>query len=275
VVWGDTGDAEIKTTHLAGSVYLIEGAGGNIGASVGPDGVLLVDAQYEALAGKIREALKSLGHGAVKYIVNTHYHGDHVSGNAAFGREAVILAHANVRKRVTTPQQIMDHPVDPLDEAGWPVITFENSLSIFFNGEEIQVIHITPGHTDGDAMVYFTESNVLHVGDHLFSGMFPFVDLGAGGTVDGYVENLKTVVEKFPADVKIIPGHGPLSAIKDVEAMIAMIEETAASVRGRMKEGKTLEEIKKAGLPDEWASFDWPFITTDIWIETIYQFYSE
>jgi glyoxylase-like metal-dependent hydrolase (beta-lactamase superfamily II) len=180
-----------------------------------------------------------------------------------------------VRKRVMTPQEIMGHTVEPLVEAGWPVITFDHSLSVHFNGEEIKVWYFEQGHTDGDAMVYFTKANVLHMGDQLFSGMFPFVDLEAGGTVDGYLHNLKIVINDFPADTQIIPGHGPLSTMEDLKKTAEMIEETVAIVRGQMKDGKSPEEIKEKGLPEKWASYDWRFIPTNIWIDTIYENYSK
>lgn len=270
----DFADVEVKSTHVAGNIYMLTGAGGNIGVSVGSDGILIVDDQYAPLADKIRAALKELDPGDLKFILNTHYHGDHVGGNPEFGKEATIIAHTNVRKRVMTPYEVKGYTVEALEETGWPVITFDQSLSIHFNGEEIKVMHYPHGHTDGDVMVYFSGANVLHMGDHLFSGMFPYVDLGAGGTVHGYLNNLKIVIANIGPDTKIIPGHGPLSTIDDVKEMYEMIETTVDHVRGQMKAGKSLDEIKKTGLDEKWASYDWSFIGTDDWIETIYESYS-
>lgn len=272
---GNWDDVEIKSTHVGGNVHMIEGRGGNIGVTVGADGILVVDDQFAPLAEKINAALTSLHPGDLKFVINTHFHFDHVGGNPVFGKEATIVAHANVRKRVVAPQKRQDaHPSEPMEKSGWPVVTLDQSLSIHFNGEEIKLMHVPTAHTDGDVMVYFTGANVLHMGDLLFSGMFPFVDIEAGGTIEGYKNNLKAVLDRFSADTKIIPGHGPLSTMDDVRRSHEMIEATVDHVRRQMKEGRTLDSLKEAGLPEEWASFDWHFIGTEDWIETIYTSYS-
>src|ERR1041384_5035781 len=158
----------IKTIHVAKNIYMLQGAGGNIGVSAGPDGILIVDDQFAPLAEKIEAALKQLNPGRLKFVLNTHFHGDHTGGNAHFGRSAEIIAHANVRKRLGG---------DAVVKGGLPIITFDDSLSVHFNGEEIKVLHVPPGHTDSDSIIHFTGANVVHLGDSFFSGRFPNIDL--------------------------------------------------------------------------------------------------
>jgi cyclase len=270
----DFSKVEIKVTKVAGNVYLLEGSGGNIGVSVGADGILIVDDEFAPLADKIRAALKTLGEGKLKFILNTHWHGDHTGGNAVFGPEAPIVAQTNVRKRLAEGMNIPDRVVKPAPKEALPVITFDQSVSIHFNGEEIKVIHFPRGHTDGDAVIFFTGSNVVHMGDDFFNGMFPFIDLDSGGDVDGYVKNVGEVIAKLPAGVKIIPGHGPLAGVDDLKRFHRMLLETTGLVRTKIGAGKTLDQIKAEGLPDEWKSWGTGFIKTDSWIATIYRSYT-
>ncbi len=268
-------DVQIKTTLVAGNVYMLEGQGGNIGACVGDDGILIIDDQFERLAEKIRAALTALNPGPVKFILNTHYHGDHVGGNPVFGKEGTIIAHENVRKRVTVPTQRGERTVEALPRSGWPVVTFQDKVKVHFNGEDIQFIHLPAGHTDGDGIVFFPKSNVIHMGDLLFTGRFPRVDVEGGGSVDGYLKNLEWVMFNLPKDAKVIPGHGQLATMADVHAARDMIKETSEYVKKLIAEGKNLGEIKAAGLPEKFKSFDWDFITTERWIETLYTAYSK
>jgi cyclase len=268
-------DVEVKSTHVAGTVYMLEGRGGNIGACVGPDGILIIDDQFAPLAEKIRAALTQLNPGPLKFILNTHYHGDHVGSNAIFGKEGTIIAHENVRKRVMVPQKRGERTDEALDPAGWPVITFEDEVEVHFNGEDIRFIHLPAGHTDGDGVVFFPKANVIHMGDLLFSGHFPFIDVDGGGSVDGYAKDLAWVLANLPGDARVIPGHGPLSTMDDVRALHDMITETSEYVKGLMAKKKTLEDIKQAGLPEKFKSFDWQFISTDRWIETLHAAYSK
>src|SRR5882724_1700956 len=178
----DFSKVEIKVTKVAGNVYMLEGSGGNIGVSVGPDGILIVDDQFSPLADKIRAALKTLGEGKLKFVLNTHYHGDHTGGNVVFGPDALIIAQANVRKRLSTEQisRFFNRTTPASPKEALPVITFDQAVSMVFNGEEIKVIHFPKGHTDGDSVIFFTGSNVVHMGDDFFNGRFPVVDLEAG-----------------------------------------------------------------------------------------------
>jgi glyoxylase-like metal-dependent hydrolase (beta-lactamase superfamily II) len=264
-------DIEIKATHVAGSVYMLEGGGGNIGVSVGPDGVFVIDDQFAPLAEKIKAAIAKLDGGKIKFVLNTHWHGDHVGGNAEFGREALILAHTNVRKRLATEQTLFGRKIDPLPREALPVITFDESLSIHFNNEEIRIVHFPGGHTDGDSVVFFTGSKVVHMGDLIFAGTFPFVDLEHGGDVVGYTENIDAIIGELPKDAQIIPGHGPLSNLDDLKAYHRMLVETTAVVRQRIAVGKTEQEIRTEGLPDEWSRWSGRFITTDEWLGIVYR----
>ncbi|MCH8947039.1 MAG: MBL fold metallo-hydrolase [Acidobacteria bacterium] len=266
----DFSNVEIKATHVRGNIYMLNGTGGNIGVSIGSDGVLIVDDKFAPLADKIRAALKEVGGGELKFILNTHWHGDHTGGNQVFGPEAPIIAHTNVRKRLSTDQHLLGRDVPAAPKEAWPVITFDHSVSVHFNGEEIKAVHFPRGHTDGDTVIFFTGSNVVHMGDDFFSGHFPFVDLGSGGDVEGLTKNIAEVIKKLPADVKIIPGHGPVSTLDDLKTYHRMLVETTNIVREAMAAGKSLEEIKAEGLPEEWSSWGSGFIPAERWLETIH-----
>ncbi len=273
----DFSKVEVKSTKVAGNVYMLEGSGGNIGVSVGADGILIVDDQFAPLADKIKAALKTLGEGRLKFVLNTHWHGDHTGGNAVFGPEAPIIAHDNVRNRLATEQKSeffkRSTPASPKEAL--PVITFGQSLSVHFNGEEIRVIHFPHGHTDGDSVIFFTGSNVVHMGDDFFAGRFPFVDLESGGNVEGLIKNVGEILAKLPAGVKIIPGHGPISTAEDLKLYHRMLVETSEVVRKKLAANKTLDQIKTEGLPEEWKTWGTGFIKTDVWIETIYRSFSK
>ena len=272
VAQDDLSKVEIKATKVNGNVYMLEGAGGNIGVSVGTDGILIVDDQFAPLADKIKATLKTLGEGKLKFILNTHWHGDHTGGNAQFGREAPIIAHDNVRKRLSTEQRLefFKQTVAASPKEALPVITFDQSLSVHFNGEEIRVIHFPHGHTDGDSIIFFTTSNVVHMGDDFFAGRFPFVDLDSGGSVQGLTKNIGEIIPKVPAGAKLIPGHGPISTVDDLKAFHRMLIETTEIVRKKKSAKKTLDQIKKEGLPTEWKSWGEGFIKTDQWIEIVF-----
>ena len=264
-------DVRIRATHVAGNVYMLQGRGGNIGVSAGEDGVLLVDDQFAPLAPKIRAAVDSLAGDGVRYVLNTHWHHDHTDGNKVFGREAPVVAHRNVRLRLASPQVSGSDTTPALPEDALPEITFGESVSIHFNGEEIRVEHFPRGHTDGDAVVFFPESGVVHMGDHMFARRFPYVDLGSGGSVQGYTRNVKAVLDSLPDGAAVIPGHGELTDVQGLRSFHAMLVETTGIVRRRMEEGMSLREVKDAGLPAKWTSWGQGFISTPRWLETVYR----
>jgi cyclase len=271
----DLSKVEIKRTQVAGNIHMLEGAGGNIAVSVGADGALMIDDQFLPLADKIRAELKRLGDRKLKYVLNTHWHGDHTSGNQAFGQEATIVAQENVRRRLAAGQMLRGEMVKPAPEVALPLITYNASMTFYFNGEEVRVVHYPHGHTDGDSVIYFTSSNVAHLGDDFFAGRFPFVDLESGGSVEGLTKNIAEIIKALPPGAKLIPGHGPLSTVDDLRQYHRMLVETTRLVRKRMAAGKSLEQIKKEGLPEEWKPWGVGFIKTGEWIETIYRSFSQ
>src|SRR5215204_2524151 len=265
-------DVVIKTEKVAGNVYVLFGQGGNIGVSVGKDGILMIDDQFERLADKIKASLKELGSEKPRFLFNTHWHGDHTGGNMIFGADSIIIAHTNVRTRLSTPNS-GGREFKPLAAVGLPMITYNEGLSIHFNGEEVRAVHFPSGHTDGDTVLFFTGSNVVHLGDDFFVGKFPFVDLDSGGSVEGLAKNLGELIKTIPSDAKLIPGHGPVSTFNDLKTYHQTIVQTTAIVREKMKT-KSFDEIKKEGLPEKYKDWGSGFIKTDAWIETIYKSYS-
>src|SRR5262245_15291706 len=208
----DFSKVEMKVQKVAGTVYMLEGAGGNIGASVGDDGIVIVDDEFLPLADKIEAALKGITDKPVKVVLNTHWHGDHTGGNPHFGEKAPIVAQENVRKRLVTGGKTRFGETKPAEKSALPIITFEDTVSVHLNGEDIRAIHFPHGHTDGDSVIFFTQSNVVHMGDDFFNGgMFPFIDIDSGGSVQGMIAGDEKVLAEVPDDVKIIPGHGPLA----------------------------------------------------------------
>jgi cyclase len=259
----DFSDVRVTSNPVGGSVSMISGAGGNLAVSIGADGTLLVDDQFAPLAPRILSAIEELGGTAPKLIVNTHFHDDHVGGNAALGEHGVIIAQEQVRYRL-------------LNEATWPraalpIVTFDDRIRIHFNDDEIDIIHLPSGHTDGDAVVWFRNANVLHTGDLFFNGIFPYIDLDSGGSVDGYLADVARLLEMVPADTRIIPGHGPLANIVALGEFHDMLKSTITTVEKRISNGESVESITSSGLGPEWARFATGFVDEEGWIKTIYQ----
>jgi cyclase len=265
-------DAAIKTEKVGGNIYVLIGQGGNIGVSSGKEGILMIDDQFERSAAQIKAALKELGSDKPRFLFNTHWHGDHTGGNTIFGADSIIIAHTNVRKRLMTPNS-GGREFKPLPPVGLPSITYDQGLSVHFNGEEVRAVHYANGHTDGDTVLFFTGSNVVHLGDHFFAGKFPFVDTSSGGSIEGLVRNIGELLKQIPSDAKLIPGHGPVSTLNDLKVYHQTIVDTTGIVRDKMKT-KSLEQIKKEGLPEKYKDWATGFIKTDAWIETIYKSYS-
>jgi cyclase len=237
---------QIRTTKLTDSVYMLEGEGGNIGVLAGADGVLLVDDQFGPLTERILAAIRAFCDKPVRFVVNTHWHYDHTSGNENFAQAgAVIVAHENVRRRlsVVQPIEFFNKPYGPMPPAGLPALTFIETVTFQLNGDETTAFHVPDAHTDGDAIVHFTKANVVHMGDVYFAGIYPFIDYGTGGTAKGYIAALDRVLAIADDDTKIIPGHGPLSNKKELMAYRTMVATIAQRVEDMMKSGRTLQEI--------------------------------
>jgi len=269
----DFSKIEIKVTKVAGTVYMLQGAGGNIGVSVGDDGIIIVDDQFAPLAEKIRAALKGIADKPVKFVLNTHWHGDHTGGNPQFGETSTIIAQTNVRKRLAEGMSGPQGKVPPAPKAALPVITFENDLTVHLNGEDIRALHFPSGHTDGDSVIFFTQSNVVHMGDDFVTYGFPFIDLNSGGSVKGMIAAVQDVLNHVPADAKIIPGHGPLSSVADLRPFLAMLRETSAIVQQGINAGKSLAQLKQENVLGAYSQKWSPqgaFINTDRFLETLY-----
>ncbi|MBZ5613599.1 MAG: MBL fold metallo-hydrolase [Acidobacteriia bacterium] len=271
----DFSKVQIKVSKVAGSVYMLTGAGGNIGASVGEDGIVIVDDQYAPLAEKIQQALKGVTDKPVRFIINTHYHEDHVGGNEFFQKQASIIAHDNVRKRLEEGGQAgngasvhFEAKAQPKDAL--PIITFDHDITVHLNGEDIRALHFPAGHTDGDSVIYFPKSNVVHMGDDFVTYGFPFIDVDSGGSIDGMISGVEGAIAQLPPDVKIIPGHGQVSNLDDVRAYVKMLKETRAVVQGALEKKMTLEQMKEKKILDPWKKYAGDFISEDAFLETLY-----
>jgi cyclase len=242
----DFSRVEIKATALRNGTHLLTGAGGNMVASAGEDGTFLIDDQYAPLSEKISAALAKLGHPPLRFVINTHWHGDHTGGNEAFGKQgSVVIAHANVRKRMSSEQFIahFQSKVEAAPQKAWPVVTFTDSIALHLNGDDVEVVHVAKAHTDGDALVKFRRANVLHMGDTWFNGGYPFIDLSSGGTIDGYIAALDRGLALSDADTMIVPGHGPLGDRAKLQAYRDALAAARAQIAKLKAAGKSKEAV--------------------------------
>lgn len=268
----DMSKVEIKAEQLAPGVAVLFGAGGNIGVSYGEDGTVLIDDQFAPLTGKIQTAIAGLGASPVKFLINTHWHGDHTGGNENFGKAgAVIMAHDNVRVRMASDQKTGFGEIKASPKAALPVITYAEGLKLHLNGEEVRVVSVPPAHTDGDSIVHWTKSNVIHMGDLYFNKVtFPFVDRGSGGDVRGVIIAADKALALADNATKIIPGHGPVATKADLKAYRDMVSEIVSRVEKAAKEGKTLAEVKAMKPADGFGVATNGFITANRFVETVY-----
>jgi cyclase len=274
----DFSKVQIKVTKVSGNIYMLEGEGGNIAASVGEDGIVIVDDQFAPLADKIQAALKNLGitDKPVRFVINTHYHGDHTGGNEPFaGAGSTLIAQDNVRKRLESNGTAgngssvkFDYKASP--KIALPIITFEHDVTVHLNGEDIRALHFPAGHTDGDSIIFFPKNNVVHMGDDFVRYGFPFIDVNSGGSVQGMIAAMEKATAQLPADVEVIPGHGALSNLDDVRAFTKMLKDTSAVVDKALQAHKTLDQMKQEKILAPWQKFSGEFINTDAFIETLY-----
>ncbi|MCH7489195.1 MAG: MBL fold metallo-hydrolase [Gemmatimonadetes bacterium] len=263
----DFSSVEIETIRVADGVYMLVGSGGNIGLSIGEDGPFVVDDQFAPLTEKIQAAIAAVTSGAVRFVLNTHWHGDHTGGNENLGKAgAMIIAHENVRKRLN-PAEFRDlmgrsqqAPPDAL-----PVVTFTDAVNFYWNGENIRVFHVEHAHTDGDAIVHFTNANVVHMGDTFFKDRYPFIDVDSGGGIDGMIAAADHVLSMVDSDTKIIPGHGTLATPDDLRDYRNMLITVRDRVRTMLNDGMSVDEVVAAkptnDLDATWGSDPTRFVT--------------
>jgi glyoxylase-like metal-dependent hydrolase (beta-lactamase superfamily II) len=268
----DFSKVEVKVVKVTDGIYMLQGSGGNIAISVGEDGVVMIDAEFAPLATKIKAAIKSVTDQPIRFLLNTHYHFDHTGGNPEFSKDSTIIAHDNVRRRMEKgdPPKLAGRDNPPSPKAALPIITFDNSLTVHLNGEDIRALHFASGHTDGDSIIFFPKANVVHMGDDFVTYGFPFVDAAGGGSILGLVENAEKAMAAVPDDVKVIPGHGPLSTKADVKKFTMWLRECIDLVQAGIKKGRTLDQLKKDNVLGKWDTNPNAFIKGDSFTELIY-----
>ncbi len=266
----DFSKVEIKAEKVADGLWMLTGAGGNLGVSAGPDGVFLIDDQYAPLTEKIKAAVRALSDRPIRFVLNTHLHGDHTGGNENLGKDgAVIVAHENVRKRMSTEQfmRLFNRTIPASPAAALPLVTFAESVSFHVNGDDIDAVHVPPAHTDGDVIVRFRKANVIHAGDNLFNGRYPICDIYSGGSVEGMIGAADRLLAAGDEKTKYIPGHGPLATKADVKAYRDMLAASRDAILPLVKAGKTLDEVKAAkptaALDEKWGK-------PDLWTTVVY-----
>lgn len=273
----DFSTVEIKTTEIKPHIFMLEGSGGNIGVLTGEDGVIMIDDQFAPLSDKITTAINDLSDQPVKYLLNTHWHGDHTGGNANFGKKgAIIVAQNNVRERLSTEQtnKAFNRTTPPSPQEAWPQITFEEEMTIHLNGESVMLVHVHNAHTDGDAFVYFMDSNVLHMGDCFFNERFPYIDLGSGGSIDGAISAVQTALMLSNHATVIIPGHGKLAHKADLLKYYTMLETMKDRVIDAMEKGQSIDDMKAGNLGEGFESWGDGFISLDRFIDIIWTDYN-
>lgn len=265
---------QIATEKVAEGVYMLRGAGGNIGVSAGADGIFLVDDEYAPLTPKVEAAIAAISDKPVRFLLNTHWHPDHTGGNENFGKAGVlIVAHDDVRKRMSVEQFIeafgMKAPPSP--KAALPVVTFNDAVTFHVNGDEIHAFHVPPAHTDGDSIVHFRKANVVHMGDLYFNGMYPFIDLGTGGSVEGMIRAADRALSFSDANTRIIPGHGPVSGRGELAAFRDMLAMVRDRIKSMAAAGKNLEQVVAArptrDFDEKWGK---GFLKPETFIEIVY-----
>ncbi len=268
----DLSKVEIKAEQLAPGVAVLFGAGGNIGVSYGEDGTILIDDQFAPLTGKIQAAVAALGAAPVKFLINTHWHFDHAGGNENLGKAgALIMAHDNVRVRMASDQKTRFGEMKASPKVALPVITYADGIKLHLNGEEVRVVHMPAGHTDGDSIIHWTKSNVIHMGDlFFFQATYPFIDGGSGGNVRGVVAAADKALAMADDKTKFIPGHGPVATKADFQKYRDMVAGIIAKVEIGIKSGQTLEQIKASRPADGYGVKADGFITADAFVDTVY-----
>jgi len=275
----DWSKVEVKVVPVAGGVSMLVGEGGNIAVTTGKDGVFLVDDQFAPLLPKIRAAVKTLGDGPIRFVVNTHFHGDHTGSNAQLGEAgAVILAQENVRKRlgVERVNSRTRERTPPAPPAAWPLVTYADGVTLYLNGDELEVTHVARAHTDGDSIVRFRKANVVHMGDTFFNGSYPFIDVDSGGSIDGVIAAADRVLPSIDAGTKLIPGHGPLGTKAELQSYREMLAGIRDRVKALIAQGKTLDQVIAARPTAQWdATWGKGFMKPDIFVAFVHRSLTE
>lgn len=264
-------NVEIKVTPLTDQIYMLEGAGGNIGLLTGPDGALLIDDQYAPLSEKIKATVMGLSEGPIQYVMNTHWHGDHTGGNENFGKEgATIIAHENVRARMSTETVRGENVTPASPEIAWPVITFGEDLQLYYNNQKMMAMHVDNAHTDGDALIWMPESNVLHMGDCFFHQRFPFIDLNSGGSVDGVISAVEAALLLVDDETQIIPGHGPMATKADLSKYYVFLKTMKERVQEYTSVGRGADMIDADKVVAGYEDWAWAFIDAQKLVDMFY-----
>jgi len=278
-VFGQRGfdDVKIVEHKINDKLYMLEGAGGNIGLLIGDDGALIIDAQFAELSEKIKSSVANITKDKINYLINTHWHGDHVGGNENFGKDgALIIAHENVLKRMSTDQVRPFRKTTPAaPEEARPQVTYSEEMKVHFNDETLHLLHVHNAHTDGDGFVYFSESNVLHMGDCFFKDRFPFIDLDSGGSPDGALKAISIAMMLCDSETIIIPGHGSLAKKEDLLNYYQMLNTITDRVKSSIKEGHSEAEALEANLTEGYETWGTGFINAEKLIKTLYKSYIE
>ena len=256
---------DITTQELGDGFYMLLGPGGNIGVSVGEDGVFVIDDKFSRFADQIVEQIRAITDAPIRYVINTHYHGDHSGANAEMkDTGAVIVAHDNVRKRMgmSFENKAFGRTIKATDSKLWPDLTYSENATFHFNGQTVNAIHTPNAHTDGDSILYFEEANILHMGDNFFFGLFPYIDVDGGGSLSGMIASHGKALELINEETKVIPGHGPLAAKADLIKTQDMLKTIEKRVKAEIARGATLENILEKDILADYAEYS-SFIDKD------------
>ena len=263
------GEFSYAKSDVTDSIAMLSGAGGNIAVLKGADSLLIVDNGFDKNSDALKQALESFGM-PTQYVLNTHWHGDHTGGNAALGAHATILAHDNVRVRMAKGVKTANRTIPPAKSVALPDITYAKKTSLHFEHQTVTAVHLPKGHTDGDTIVFFNPANVVHMGDMLFAGYFPFIDANSGGSVAGYMQNLETIIGMMDEKTIVIPGHGKVTNVEGVKQSLSMIKQTSKTISQMKADGLSLEQAQAKGVGEEWQGWGDFFIDEARWVSILW-----